>query len=62
MIYLFQRGNVNKRDGILVIFDSGYTHTVAPVESDFVGEITPIRRQMHVLVSKATIMGEGIVF
>ena len=52
---------VSDKDNIPVIFDSGCNHAVAPVESDFVGIITPLHKQMNGLGATATIMGVGTV-
>ena len=38
-----------EKDGIPVIFDSGCTHAVAPVKTDFIGKITPINKLMNEL-------------
>ena len=53
--------HTNKRDGIPVIFDSGCTHVGAPVESDFVGEITPINKMMNGLGATVKVVGVGTV-
>ncbi len=52
---------IGDNDNIPVIFDSGYHHAVAPVESDFVGRITPYHKQMNGLGATVTIMGVGTV-
>ena len=45
----------NNKDGIPVIFDSGCNHAVAPIESDFIGKITPVHKQMNGLGATATV-------
>ena len=44
-----------------MIFDSGCTHAVAPVESDFVGEITSINKLMNGLEAIVNVVGVGTV-
>ena len=51
----------NEKDGISVIFDSGCTHAVVPVKSDFVGKITPINKLMNGLGATVRVVGVGTV-
>ena len=55
------RGYYGKADGIPIIFDSGYTHTLTPFASDFIGSITPVNKSMNGLGAAVNVVGEGII-
>ena len=52
---------MKEKDGIPVIFDSGCSHALTPLESDFVGHITPIDKVMNGLGATVKIAGIGVL-
>ena len=52
---------VKVKDGIPVILDSGCSHALTPLESDFIGSITPIDKIMNGLGATVKIAGIGVV-
>ena len=58
-IFVPKRYYALKRDGIPVIFDSGYNHAVAPVKSDFIQKITSINKLMNILEATTNVVGVG---